>query len=186
MKLFELSRSTAAVAIAALFWGGAAQAQTYVEVTAGWTDQPDLMWNATDWEMDRGEHRGAAVGHYIRPNIAVELEALHTRTNYTGWPNNDLTATSVMVNGVYSFNRDGRIRPYAGLGLGVVRVGYSPSDSEDDVFGWQAMAGTEIPIANRVSGFIEYRYQDAATAGDGPLEWEYMSHNLGLGLRYTF
>lgn len=176
----------ALAAAAALTANAPAQAQTYVEVTGGWTDQPDLMWNNTDWEMDRGEHWGAAVGHHIRPNIAIEVEALRTRTNYTGWPNNDLTATSLMVNGVYSFRREGPVRPYVGLGVGGVRVGYSPFDSEDDVFGWQAMAGVEIPIAGQVSGFVEYRYQDAATAEDSGLEWEYLSHNLGLGLRYTF
>lgn len=178
--------SLVGLAVGALLTAVPAQAQTYVEITGGWTDQPELMWDGTDWEMDRGEHWGGAVGHYVRPNVAVELEALHTRTNYTGWPNNDLTATSVMVNGVYSFNREGRVRPYVAAGAGGVQVGYSPFDSEDTVFGWQVMAGLETPIAGRVSGFIEYRYQDAATAEDGTLEWEYLSHNLGLGLRYTF
>lgn len=186
MKRLHGISAIVAAAIATLAAGGDAQAQTYVEATGGWTDQPDMMWDHSDWEMDRGEHWGAAVGHHIRPNLAIEVEALHVRTNYTGYPDNDLTATSLMVNGVYSFNRDGRFRPYVGGGLGVVKVGYSPSDSEDEVFGWQAMAGAEMPIAGRVSGFVEYRYQDAATAADGPLEWEYMSHNLGLGLRYTF
>lgn len=173
-------------AVGAVLTAGVARAQTYVEVTGGWTDQPDLMWDATDWEMDRGEHWGAAVGHYVQPNLAVEFEILRTRTNYTGYPDNDLTATSLMVNGVYSFNRESRVRPYVGAGLGGVQVGYSPSDSEDTVFGWQVMAGLEAPIAGRVSGFVEYRYQDAATAEDGALEWEYLSHNLGIGLRFTF
>lgn len=185
MTRVEASGGAAAIVLAMLA-AGAAQAQTYVEVTAGWTGQPDLMWDATDWEMDRGEHWGAAVGHYVRPNLAVEFEVLRTRTNYTGYPDNDLTAVSLMVNGLYSFNREGRVRPYLGAGLGGVRVGYSPFDAEDDVFGWQVMAGAEVAITDRVSGFAEYRHQDAATAEDGALRWEYLSHNLGLGLRYTF
>lgn len=183
-----------AAAVAAVSFAGAASAQTYVEITGAAVKQPDLSWGsgfAMDYEMDTGSAWSLAVGRFIRPNIALEAEVTRTKSEYACCAPNSLEATAYMANAFYRFTPERRIRPYVGLGVGMIDVEYdAAADASDTVFGWQAMAGVETPFTNSLSGFAEYRYQSAADLEDssygGGLTWEYESHNLGLGLRYTF
>lgn len=173
---------------------GAASAQTYVEVTGAVVEQPDLGWGSgllMDYEMDTGSAWSLAVGRFIRPNIALEAEVIRTKSEYACCNPNSLEATAYMANAFYRFRPEQRIRPYVGLGAGMINVEYDAiAEASDTVFGWQAMAGVEIPFTPSISGFTEYRYQSASDPEDssygGGLTWEYESHNLGLGLRYTF
>lgn len=185
----------AASALAVASFSGAASAQTYVEVTGAVVKQPDLGWGdaffVEDYEMDTGSAWSLAVGRFIRPNIALEAEVTRTKSEYACCAPNSLEATAYIANAFYRFTPERRIRPYVGLGAGMIDVEYDAGGgASDTVFGWQAMAGVEIPLTPSISGFTEYRYQSASDLEDsafaGGLTWEYESHNLGLGLRYTF
>lgn len=183
-----------AVALGIAAFAGAASAQTYVEAAGAVVQQPDLSWGTsftTDFEMDTGSAWSLAVGRFIRPDIAVEFEVIRTKSEYACCNPNNLQATAYMANAFYRFTPERRIRPYVGVGVGMIDAKYDAgTNASDTVFGWQAMAGVETPFTPRISGFAEYRYQSAAELEDSSygsgLRWEYESHNLGLGLRYTF
>jgi opacity protein-like surface antigen len=187
----RLAHSAAALAALALMAAaGAASAQTYAEATVAYSSSPDLGWGGPillDYEMDEGILWGVAVGHRFSPNFAVEAEITTAEAEYSCCTPNNVNVTNYMVNAFYTFRPDASIRPYVGAGLGMVDIEYEAAGKlSDNVFGWQAMAGLEMPVSPRVSLFGEYRYLKASEAEDSGTMWEYESHNIGLGLRYNF
>lgn len=167
----------------------AAQAQTYVEGTIGLTTYPDLEWGSSDYEVDQGTAWGVALGRHFTPTMSGELEFTHTYGEYTGFSPNNVTSDALMANGYYRFMPGSRFRPYVGAGVGIVTVGYenvAPYEREDQVLGWQVIAGGEVAVSTHVSLFGEYRFQSATGAEDPPTEWDYQSNVFSLGARYTF
>lgn len=111
----------------------------------------------------------------------------------------DVTSLAGMANVYYDAPLGWAIRPYVGAGVGVARIDAELSlgalrlvDETDTVLAWQVMAGLSYPATERVSLSVGYRYfatQDAElseTVGGRTFDSEYRSHNVELGVRFSF
>jgi OOP family OmpA-OmpF porin len=125
----------------------------------------------------------------------------------------ETTATSLMVNAYWDFNRDGGWQPYVGVGVGAAEVEASASrgdpvpppfdfigfDEKDTGFAYQAMVGVNIPMSERLSLDLGYRYfaapdleydgvytTDSNTLDDIALAADYDHHAVTLGIRWQF
>jgi OmpA-OmpF porin, OOP family len=81
----------------------------------------------------------------------------------------DARAWTAMLNGLYDFNRSGRVNPYIGVGAGIARVdagaarnagltGGAQFDDSDTGFAWQGLAGVGFKLTERLTADIGYRY----------------------------
>jgi opacity protein-like surface antigen len=116
----------------------------------------------------------------------------------------DNTAVSFMINALYDFGEMlgwETISPYAGIGLGVAAIefeGYTVDgvpevlDDEDASFAYQLIVGGEVDVAEDVGLFLEYVYLNApevdvsTTLGDNSTDIDYETHNIFVGVRYSF
>jgi len=111
----------------------------------------------------------------------------------------DVTSLAGMANVYYDVPLGWAVRPYVGAGLGVARIDAELTlgplllvDETDTVLAWQIMAGLSYPATERISLSVGYRYfatQDAElseTVGGRTFDSEYRSHNLELGVRFSF
>ena len=102
-----------------------------------------------------------------------------------------------MVNGYFEIPTGGRWKPFVTGGLGMARVEMNDFNAEgsatadwsgdDTVMAWQVGAGVGYAINERTTVELKYRYfaTDDAEFDDGS-ELEFESHNIYLGLRFTF
>ncbi len=115
----------------------------------------------------------------------------------------DFSTLSVMANGIYSFRR-GKLRPYAGLGVGLARhtlnlerityeingrtvLGPSGGPEEDStVLAYQAMAGIGYALSDNAEVRLGYRYFATGKADFNGDEFSYGTHNFEIGLLYRF
>ncbi|HET8882944.1 MAG TPA: OmpA family protein, partial [Solimonas sp.] len=98
-----------------------------------------------------------------------------------------------MANAWYDIDFGSWVVPYLGGGVGYQRTEMSSSgiDDSDNGFAWQLGAGLGFLLNERTTLSLDYRYAVASdpgydTADGGKLKTEYQSHNVGLGLRYSF
>jgi len=111
----------------------------------------------------------------------------------------DIQNVTLMLNGIYDFNREGRINPYLGVGIGASRtnVGITttfpnpPGAVLDDEKGstdltYQGLAGLGLKLSPRLSAELEYRYVDLGEVGGAGYSFQDMeSHDLLIGLRWA-
>jgi opacity protein-like surface antigen len=78
---------------------------------------------------------------------------------------------AVLANAYYDFNREGKLQPYIGGGVGIERVDvdYVPSGiqvakGKKTVFAYQAIAGLTFKVSPGVELFTQYAYRGAARA----------------------
>jgi opacity protein-like surface antigen len=110
----------------------------------------------------------------------------------------DYASTAIMVNGLYRFQGIGLFSPYVGAGIGVTREvdfdvnGGSAAGqySSNGALAFQAIAGAEVPLGSKFSGFgeirafgIESRTLKGAT---GRLRADYKAIDLLLGVSRRF
>ena len=114
----------------------------------------------------------------------------------------DTSSMALMVNGYYDFRMvSPTIVPYLGVGVGGARVstkleepgGSAVIDDDDLVFAYQVMAGVGFAVNKQVTIDLGYKYFATADpsfevigTGGAKLDSEYSSHNVFLGLRYSF
>ena len=108
-----------------------------------------------------------------------------------GFKNNGVSSTlgnvnvwTAMLNGLYDFNRDGRINPFVGAGVGLARVNLLASsydqvnaanpqlalsrasavsiDDSDTGFAWQLIAGLGLRLTEQLTADISYTYVNVA------------------------
>lgn len=101
----------------------------------------------------------------------------------------EATFMSYMVNGYYDIKTQSAVTPYIGAGIGIINGelddnGYKV---DDDVFGYQVMAGLGFEVNKNVAIDLSYRFQAAAEdlSIDGA-DVEYMSSNIYAGVRVNF
>ncbi len=139
----------------------------------------------TDYEDDFGY--GVNFGYKFANPLRVELE-YRIGENDVNDSNSSLKVESLMGNLWYDFRAGERLRPYAGIGLGMANMELSGSD--DDVGIAQVGAGVNYHLTPRLVLDAGYRYavsEDLELKGDtSTLETEYQSQSLLLGLRYNF
>jgi len=163
-----------------------AQADMYIEGSAGITTQDDLGWGGGTYDMDDGWNAGAAIGKSIWGNWDIEGEFSYNEMEYSCCNPNNTHEYRLMANLTYNFAMGG-LTPYVGGGLGAAWVTYEPSggtEREATVAAYQLIGGVRVPLGDTWSLFGEYRYQDTfEDPSDGPLEWEHSGHNFAFGAR---
>ena len=107
---------------------------------------------------------------------------------------------SVMTNLYYRFLGEG-VTPYLGAGIGVVRHdleaksrtltigdkrGHFTFDGGETVLAWQGMAGLAQPLSETVEFRLGYRFFQTGDGEFGADELGYRTHNVELGLTFTF
>ena len=183
----------------------------YVGINAGatWVDDADfsIQGDDTDAELsfDAGYGVGLAFGHSYTNGMRSEVEVFYRANDIdefstprrvidAGESDGEVTSWGAMINGYYDFPASERIKPFIGAGIGYANVEYDSDNLEDsvddDVFAYQAMAGCGIAVSKEVTIDLQYRF----LATDDPefddsgieVETEYMTHNVMLGLRFSF
>jgi OmpA-OmpF porin, OOP family len=112
----------------------------------------------------------------------------------------DATSLAVMGNLLYDFNRDGRLQPYLGVGVGAARINLAlngAGESEDTTLAYQGMAGIAYAVTDRLTFDVGYRYfmapdVDASEAfssigianADAKVDYEHQA--VTLGMRWQF
>ncbi len=156
-------------------------------------------------EFDSGAAFTGAIGYGIenfrfegeigyQKNDFDEQEARGVSRDLSG----DLTALSFLVNAYYDFPTSSNFTPFITVGLGLAQVDVNDLsfpgsrqasfDDDDTVFAGQVGAGVSYAVNEKFDIDLKYRYfmtEDlefsAGNTLDGPA-----SHNLYLGMRYTF
>lgn len=179
----------------------------YVSGQVGATFLQDADFSASggltgETSFDTGFNLGVAGGYDFGP-ARVEGEVAYRLNDVDEYQVNglgtfagdgDVSTLSLMANGFWDIETGSRVTPYLGAGIGVAQVSMDdpsvPMDDDDTVFAYQLAAGVAFDLNPSLALDLGYRYfatsdpefDDAA----GTFETEYMSHNLSLGLRYTF
>lgn len=179
----------------------------YVSGQVGATFLQDADFSASggltgETSFDTGFNLGVAGGYDFGP-ARVEGEVAYRLNDVDEYQVNglgtfagdgDVSTLSLMANGFWDIETGSPVTPYLGAGIGVAQVSMDdpsvPMDDDDTVFAYQLAAGVAFDLNPSLALDLGYRYfatsdpefDDAA----GTFETEYMSHNLSLGLRYTF
>lgn len=149
-----------------------------------------------DLDLDNGLGVMTALGWYISESMRVEAEFGYRAFDLTGISRGgstvlvegEIKTTSLMVNGftpVWGGN-------YAGLGVGFARhdltigIGDVIGIGEDTVFAYQAIFGTDYPLANAIRLWVGVRYFATADADFGTTNLAISHSHVGLetGLRF--
>lgn len=116
----------------------------------------------------------------------------------TGDVGGDYSSMALMVNGYYDFKMVSPVvYPYLGVGIGGARDSLKVEDGgtliDDDqfVFAYQAAAGVAFNATKELTLDLGYKYfattkPEFENADGAKAKVEYMSHNIFLGLRYSF
>jgi opacity protein-like surface antigen len=114
----------------------------------------------------------------------------------------EANSTSIFANVFYDFENETRVAPYVGAGLGTVRVDYvnfgvpglDALDDDDDVMGYQFIAGLAIKINDRWDFRTDFRLLEtgdadmtsSAATGSTMSDVEYSSLDMTAGVRVRF
>lgn len=147
---------------------------------------------------------GHAYGNGLRTEVELayrknDLDKIAGRGPFAGLGstplNGDISSLALMINGFYDFDLGLPVTPFAGAGLGFARVSIDSDwlgvDSSDTVFAYQLGAGVAFALNPQVNLDLQYRFfatldpELKSTSGDR-FDTEYMTHNVMLGLRYSF
>lgn len=184
----------------------------YVSGDIGWAllddadaTDPTLPGVAATMEFDSGVALSAAVGYRIQ-NFRFEGEIGYQLNDFDQQEafgldidlGGDLTSLSFLANVYYDFPTNSKFTPFISAGLGLVQVDINdlhipgspqePYNDDDTVFAGQVGAGVSYAVNEMIDLEVKYRYfmaddlefSDGSTL-DGP-----SSHNVYLGMRYTF
>jgi opacity protein-like surface antigen len=174
---------------------GAAQADPYVSILGGADFTPSQAVGAGRSGMETGWNLGARVGSDMGSywngapsGLSVEGDLFYHQSHYAASATH-LDSGSLMANLIYHVNTDSPLGIYGGAGLGPVMTQVSTPAGQDSqtVFGWQAIAGVEHPLADSNANiFAEYRYQDAHWANVGGLTHVgNTSDNVSVGVKFN-
>ena len=136
-------------------------------------------------DIDQGFYGNLALGMRFR-NFRIEAEVGLVNLDFvdpatpTTTGNGELL--SFMANGYVDFKPSFGIRPYVGLGAGLASVDLGLLSSEE--FAWQVMTGADLPLGERVSFGVQYRYFVSNTPGAGMEDLK--SHIFMVGLKFFF
>ena len=203
VSLFTLTVGWAAHASAGqgLYVGGNVGVATIPDVDIVDPASPGVSANMS---YDSGIALSGAFG-YAMENVRFEVEFAWQQNDLdslelNGWDfplTGDVDVISGMVNGYFEIPTGGRWKPFVTGGLGMARVEMNDFNAEgsatadwsgdDTVMAWQVGAGVGYAINERTTVEVKYRYfaTDDAEFDDGS-ELEFESHNIYLGLRFTF
>lgn len=156
-------------------------------------------------EFDSGAAFTGAIGYGI-DNFRLEGEIGYQQNDFDEQEaggisrdlSGDLTTLSFLVNAYYDFPTSSKFTPFITAGLGLAQVDVNDLrisgsrqasfDDDDTVFAGQVGAGVSYAVNEQIALELKYRYfmtenlefSDGSSL-DGP-----NSHNVFLGMRYTF
>jgi hypothetical protein len=103
----------------------------------------------------------------------------------------ELRTTTLMFHGLYEFDNKGwQLKPYIGLGFGIVDLSARPSDIAEDAFLpiHQLTGGVNYSITQKLLGNLEYRWSPGNSPSFGiegiPAEFQLKGGGFRVGLRY--
>lgn len=197
--------------------GAMASAQEwYAGAFAGWNNTSDTDFETAlgtiDTTFNKGAIWGLSGGYRLGNGVRLEGEVSWRDADVDNHKLDGATldgskgaakSRSFMANALYDFNRDGKVQPYIGAGIGWTKVDYDrfgvdavPDvlNDDDGVFSYQGIAGLSIGLSERFDIFGEYRYfkaQDPSVttseaAGSVKTDIGYQSQDFVLGLRLSF
>jgi len=161
----------------------------------------DVIEYKTGWGLDGSA--GYAWGNGIRTEGEVSYrhaQADHITGAGAGAAGGGIHNWAFMGNALYDFDTGSRVTPYVGAGIGVSAVDADnlrtitgrTLDSTRTAFAYQGIAGASIALEGNWAFTADYRYFATTpdvkfkTNGSTRAETENASHNLMLGIRYTF
>ena len=157
--------------------------------------------NSGELAFDSGIVTTFAVGTIISSAWRVEGEFgyrkndldkmdFDSNNNFSWEDGGDVTALSMMGNGYYDFNNRSRFSPFVGAGLGFANVEYDLDSmdhkDDDNVVAYQLILGVGFAATEKFSVDLQYRYFATADPEIDGNDVEYHTHNVMLGLRYSF
>lgn len=152
-------------------------------------------------ELSPGWSLGVAAGHdwgNIRAEWAIEYQKNHIDKVNLGATTLDASGNinnlAFLVNGYYDFENSSRFTPYLSAGIGFAKVklsdfavlGMTDDNSDDNVLVYQAGIGIAYSIDKNLIIDLKYRYFCTEDPEFDTVSAEVASHNIYLGLRYTF
>ncbi len=166
----------------------------------------------TETSFDTGYYVGGTVGYAWANNnndtvFRLEGELSYRQNDFDQFTvlgfdfdmDGDTSALGLMVNGFYDIGTGTSWKPYLGGGIGLALVsindatvvGIPLADDDDTVFAYQLGAGLGYEVNPNLTISLDYRFfatVDPDFTDPTGIEFsaEYMSHNIGLGLRYGF
>ncbi|RLB77540.1 MAG: hypothetical protein DRH06_03570 [Deltaproteobacteria bacterium] len=196
----------------ALFVGftvSTASAGVYISGNLGavFLNDADLDEDGDTGELtfDNGGVATFALGTTIGSAGRIEVELASRVSDFDemkidGWDtfdlNGDVTTGSFMGNVYYDFKNGSRFTPFIGGGLGFANVEYdidsvagiddTDTKEDDDVVAYQIMLGGGFAATEQLSIDLQYRFFGTEDPDIDGVDIEYQSHNVMLGLRYSF
>lgn len=158
-------------------------------------------------DYDAGWGLTGSVGYRFDFGLRTEAEMAYRHSDVdvvtgTGSAANDgggLHNWALMGNALYDFNTGTRFTPYIGAGIGLAFVNADNMrsinaltfDDTKTTFAYQGIAGFEVDLDGPWSFTADYRYfatpdVKVSAASGAKAEIENASHNIVLGIRYTF
>lgn len=156
-------------------------------------------------EFDTGTAYAVAVGYAYENSVRIEGEFVYQANDYdklsvTGVGSatieGDAKSKTFLLNGYYDFNKEGKVQPFIGAGIGLSEVeagdislpGYGTllSSDNDTAFAYQVSAGVGFSVSEKTSLELKYRYFQTEDLNFEVLDAEYSSHNLFAGVRLSF
>ena len=164
-------------------------------------------------ETDLGWMVNGGLGIDLKNNFRIEGEVLYASNSAkaitgtlggaavnSGRATGDVSMLGFMANVAYDFVTAYPITPYifGGAGLAVVSAnnistpgGGTAIDSSDTVFALQAGAGVSTDLTDRVTLDLSYRYFETqepefSDSNGIPVNYEYATHMMLMGVRYKF
>lgn len=192
--LAALLSSAAGVAHATEGW--------YSRVDVGYSTDGALETDSGDLDFDDNWSGHLGGGYGFQNGFRLEGE-LGYRNNDFEDLDGEASATSLMANLFYDFHRNGRIRPYIGVGVGAAKVeaegvaGPISFDDDDTVVAYQGLIGVAFDVTERLDLDVGYRYFTAPdvgvsgifdSEGEEPFSFEgdYEHQAITVGLRYNY
>jgi len=181
----------------------------YVGAGAGGTLTPDAKAHTsagdTKIAFDPGWNLQGSGGYAWSYGLRVEGEIAYSHANVgkvygPSSTNGHLSNTDFFANALYDFHTGTMLTPYLGVGvglaladadhIGVLANGRTYSDSEPE-FAYQGIAGLAMQLDDNWAVSADYRYIGTtdpkfAYVSNGSSRTENSSHNVVLGVRYSF
>jgi opacity protein-like surface antigen len=176
----------------------------YANVTdMNFTDKAMMAVYHKDIEPDWGLAFGAALGYRFSDRFRIEEEITYQENDVdqTGAydANGDISSFAVLLNGYFEPATDSAYRPFFSVGVGIANLENNivlttrerehrtlAYNSSDSVFAYQVSAGIGYAINEKMTFDCKYRFQGYSNPNYGTTEVEYASHNIYIGIRYSF
>lgn len=178
----------------------------YRSFFGGWSDMQDYNGNVAgagplSGTFNDGFLLGTARGRYLNENLRLEWESNWRNNSGDDWTSGmgvgpldgQFNMFSTMINTVREFG-NGRIRPYAGagIGLGIQDGDFSANGNvfrlDDWAFAYQGILGMNLKQSDRNDFYFEYRYYGNGTTrleqnGVEIDDFTFNSENIVFGIR---